>query len=499
VAFWQNPEFIRHMRAEMRAPRAITMAVLTLVICALVALSCWGASSNPREFFRLLHYWVVGIQFAVLGLWCASACGHAISRERELKTFDFLRTTRLTAAELVVGKVLGAPIMAYFVVGCSLPISLGAGILGGISLRALFGVLILLIVFALLVSIVGLWVSMQLEKSNSGLPLIVTVAPIAFGYSFSFTPFSGFGAISIFPPLFALYDVQTNGSVYPPTVAGFPLPFLALTLILYAAFGAWFVLMLVRNLKKEREETHLLTGWQSIGFLAFLNVLFYAFLDPKRLMEKYVNGAYGPPNAAMTAMLLNSAILFLLGITLIGSREKLKIWWRNWTTGHMVYLSTDGLVWPWPAIGAVVAYAFLAAEAFGMQRAIPLASWKLGMSAVIFLDFLVFIVRDVVFLQWCTLTRMKRPLLKGFLYLGLYYFAAGIVSSVISLASKAFGGLLIGLLTPWQMMGLEEVTFVSAHASYVGIALQVAVTFFMVTAITRRLSRPPLVPAPSPA
>ncbi len=499
MAFWQNPEFVRHVRAELRAPRAITMAALTLVICGLVALSCWGAADKPFEFFQLLHFWLVGIQFTVLGLWCASACGQAISREKDLKTFDFLRTTRLTAWELAVGKILGAPIMAYFVVGCSLPISLVAGILGGISLATLLGAYVLLAAFALFVSVMGLWVSMLIEKSSAGVPAIVTVVPVAIAYPFAFSPFSGFSAISIFPVLFALYHVQTSDSMIPPTVFGFAVPYLGLTLALYAAFGAWFIFMLVRNLKRDREEMRLLSNWQAIGFVAFLNILYYAFLDPRRLAMESNFGGLRPQNAAMIALVLNSAILFLVGVALIGSREKSKVWWRNRVAGRQGYLSGTGLVWPWLVIGALVAYAMLAAEALGVQRAVHLQNWRLGFSGVVLLDMLVFIVRDVLFLQWCTLTRLKRPLVKGFLFLSLYYFAAGVISSVIGLASQTAGSLVVGLLTPWQIMVLEDVGLAQAHPSYVGMGLQVAVSAFLVTVITRRLSRPPLVPASSPA
>ena len=499
MAFWKNPEFIRHVRAELRAPRAITMAALTLVICGLFALSCWGAADHPADFFRLLHFWLVGIQFTVLGLWCASACGQAISREKELKTFDFLRTTRLTAWELAIGKILGAPIMAYFVVGCSLPISLAAGLLGGFSLGTLLGVYALLIAFALFVSLMGLWVSMLMEKSNAGVPVTVAVAPVAIGYSFAASPFSGISAITIFPALFALYHVKTEASSSPPTVFGFPVPYLGLTLILYAALGAWFVLMLVRNLKRDREEMRLLSRWQAIGFVAFLNILYYAFLDTKLLVIESNLGGFRPRDAAMIALVLNSANLFLVGVALIGSREKLKVWWRNRVAGQESYLSGDGLVWPWLVFGALVAYAMLAAEALGVQRAVPLQNWGLEISGVVLLNILVFIIRDVLFLQWCTLTRLKRPVVKGFLFLWLYYAAAGIISSVCGLASRTAGSLVMGLLTPWQIMGLEDIGLAQAHPSYVGMALQVAVAVFLVTAITRRLSRPPLVPVPSPA
>ena len=494
MQFWRNPEFVRLSRAEMRAPRAITMAVLALVVCALVGLSCWGAVDESKDFFHLFHVWLVGIQFTVLGFWCATACGHAISRERELKTFDFLRTTRLTAMELAVGKVFGAPIMAYFVVACTLPLSVGSGLLGGISPATLVGVYVLLVAFALFVSILSLWVSMLLEKSNSGLAVIVTLLPIGFGYTFTYSPFSGFSALSIFPALFDFYNVRTGGQQFPPTVVGIEVPYLLLTLFLYGAFGAWFVLMLVRNLKKEREEMNLITGWQAIGFVAFLNILYYLFLDPKKLTMAFSSGSFRSQDAAGVALSVNTMLLYMLGLALIGSREKLKVWWRNMQAGHESFLARNGLVWPWLLIGALVAYAFLAAEALGLQRAVPVSSWRLGISAVIFFDLVVFVVRDITFLQWCTLTRMKRPLLKGFLYLWLYYVAVGIVTSVVGLASQSASALVAGLLTPWQIFGLESVGLASAHPSYVGMALQIAVTFLLITTTTRRLGRAPTVP-----
>ncbi|MGH9650487.1 MAG: ABC transporter permease, partial [Terriglobales bacterium] len=178
LQFWRNPEFIRHARAELRAPRSIAAGLLVLVICALVGLASWSAERNHLpEFFRTCHLWLVGIQFTLLGFWCASNCGQAISRERELKTYDFLKTTRLTSAELIIGKTLGAPIMAYFVVGCSLPVSLLAGLLGGYSVGTLLGVYALLIAFALFISLFGLWISMLLEKSSSGVVGLLALFP----------------------------------------------------------------------------------------------------------------------------------------------------------------------------------------------------------------------------------------------------------------------------------------------------------------------------------
>ena len=170
MAFWRNPEFVRHLRGQLRAPRAWTALTVMLVVCVLVGLSSWSShSDNRQEFFSTLYVTLVVIQYGVVGLWCASACGQAIARERELKTFDSLRTTRLSWTELVVGMILGRPVLAYFVVGCSMPISGLAGLLAGYPLGAILGTYVLLVLFALFVGLVGLWGSMLSEKASSAM------------------------------------------------------------------------------------------------------------------------------------------------------------------------------------------------------------------------------------------------------------------------------------------------------------------------------------------
>jgi hypothetical protein len=505
VAFWSNPEFIRHLRAETRAPRAIIMAVLALVVCGLMGLACWTAADHDLDkFFRLFHYWLVGLQFSVLGIWCASACGQAISRERELKTFDFLRTTRLTAWELVVGKILGTPIMAYFAVGCTVPVSVAAGLLGGISVGTLLGIYLLLLTFALFASVLGLWVSMLVERSSSVVAIFAFLLPQMVGWAFTESAFVGFGAMSFYLGILKLYHKAALPSYVVPTVFSYPVPFWVLTVFLYVTAGAWLVLMLCRNFKKERESVRLLSRWQAIGLLAYFNVLYFAFLDPMRMLP--ASGplmVYGPTRTmlphevAQTAMVLNAIILFLVGLAMTGSKEKLRIWWRQRRAGEGGYFAADGLVWPWLIVGALVAYVLLAAEALGLRGAVNLADWKLGMAALVLLNFLVFVVRDTLFIQWCTLTRLKRPLLKGFLFLWLYYTAAGIIGGVASMASTEAGNVVVGLLTPWQMLAFERTGVAEAHASYVGMGLQALVAAFLVLVITRRLSRPATVPVPA--
>ncbi len=498
MSFWRNPEFVRHVRAELRPARALSAAALALVICSLVGLSAWGNTeqNQTREFFKVFYLWVMGIQYVVLIFWCASACGHSIARERELKTYDFLRTTRLTSWELTVGKVLGVPILAYFTIGCTVPVSLMLGLLAGYQLRVLFWTYVLLLVTALFVSLMSLWASMQLEGSSARSVGLLAIIPVALGFGFAYSAFPGFGAISIFPALFSLYEVHTDVTRVVPTLLGKPVPFVAVTLLLYVLLGAWFVLMLLRNIKKDTEQIRLLSRWQAVGFAAFLNVLFYAFLDPKHVFGTMPQSGYmSVPEVSNFTMAATGFILLVIGVAMLSPQEKLKVWWRRHAAGEEFYISESGPPWPWLAPAALMAYVLLAIEALGLRASIPLGEWRLGAAALELLAFWVFATRDVLFLQWAILTRMKRPVVKGLLYLWLYYSAAAIIAAVFGIISERQGKFLLGLLTPFRTLDYSGIQPNISPGIYLGLALQFLVILLLLRVMSVRLRRPAMVPA----
>jgi hypothetical protein len=498
LRFWRNPEFVRYVRAELRPARAVTAALVTEVICVLVGLACWSAESrNFQEFLRTFYARLVGIQYVVLGVWSAISCAQGICRERELKTYDFLKTTRLTASELLVGKILGVPVMAYFVVACSLPVSVVCGILAGFPVRVVAETYVLLIGFVLFYSLVALWGSMLTEKTTAGIIGLVGLLPNAFVLAFARSPFPGFAAVSVFPALFSIYGLrQFDVARTTPTFFGIEIPYFFLTLLLYVVLGAWLVLMLARNLKKDLEQIRLLSRWQAIGLLAFLNILFYAFLNPKSLATSSRPGTISPGEVARIAVGLNAVILFLVGIAVLTSREKLKVWWRKRSSGEESYWSEFGLPWPWLIPGAGIAYLFLLGEALGTLHVVPLSEWEVGKSALQLLIFLVFTTRDILFLQWCALTRMKRAVVKGFLFLWLYYAAAGTTAMVASLGSNVAGRYVVTLLTPYGLYQQAHPGPKSAPDVYLGMALGIVVIFFILNAITKRLQKVPTIPGP---
>src|SRR5450432_3182978 len=186
LRFWQNPEFVRHRRSELRPARALAVALVVLVVCILVGLSCWATRladlerarqaaielggnwatrlpENERligiEFWRRFYRSLILMQAAVLTFWSLLSCAQAVSGERERKTWDFQRTTGLKPIELLIGKVLGEPVLAYFIVLCCFPVALITGIAGQFSFLHILAAYLLLLVSALFIGLAGLWLS----------------------------------------------------------------------------------------------------------------------------------------------------------------------------------------------------------------------------------------------------------------------------------------------------------------------------------------------------
>jgi hypothetical protein len=505
LRFWRNPLLILHVRSELRAARAATAAAVTLVVCMLIGMGCWSADNgNAQDFFRDFYGWLLACQFVALSVWSAGTCGQGVARERELKTFDFLKTTRLSSAELLVGKLLGVPIVGYFILACTLPMSIVAGLLGGIRPSVILGSVVLLLVFNLFYSLVALWGSMLVEKSSAGSVGLLGLTANLLALTFADSPFKGFVAISVVPALFTMYRIrQFDLSHVSPTVFGVAVPCVILSLVLYVLLGAWFVLMIVRNLKRDLPQIQLLSRWQCVGLLAFSNLLFYAFLDtnmfrtPVLLHSSAHN--YFAYQTALYAVSWNSVFLFLIGVAALSPHEKLKVWWRKWKAGEASYFAPNGLPWPWLVPAAAIAYGMLAAEALGLRSAVPLGEWRLGFVGLLFGAFLVFIARDVLFLQWCLLTRMRHPVMKGFLFLVLYYAAVGILGVVVETLGGGNASKVMTLLTAYAALG-DFGKSPNAPAIILGaIALQLGICALILVAIQGRLARPVQAAAASAA
>jgi hypothetical protein len=514
LRFWRNPEFVRHVRAELRPTRAVTVAVVTLFVCGLIWLSCWSFVQQDLENARsglqryggeqwmarvamleknifhetwlLFFWWVFAIQGVMLTLWSLFACVQSVSGERDRKTWDFQRATSLTSSEFLVGKLIGEPILTYFLVLCLLPFTVMGGLVGGISLSGLVSAYLLMLGGSLFLGVCGVFLSTLIESGSRGITLLIGLAMYFMTAGAMGMTNSGFPGLAAFSPLSGIMGMYSpNEPTFHrlPTLFGKPVPWLLLSLLLWVTFGSWIVLMLVRNLKRDYDEIRPLSRWQAVGCAAFLNFVLYAMVNPARF------GQAGSHELMSLMIGVNGLILFAIGLATLTPQERLRVWWRQRASGSMAMFSEDGLPWPWLALSAVTAYALIVWGTLAWDKALPFEMKSLERAAVQLLVVLVFITRDVLFLQWCKLTHMSRPVFKGLMYLCLYYAAAVVLIVLFGQASETNALRVLSLLTPVGAANPEAEGFRFPASLYLGIALQAGVLAAIVAAIGGRMNR----------
>jgi len=513
MRFWKNPEFVRHLRAELRTARAITILGVVLVICVIIGLGCWGSHEAQVEAYRrgnqmfgkppaeqlaqlesqgsidewfAFYRFLIYAQMVVLTFWSLLCCAQSISGEREGKTWDFQRATGLSPAEFLIGKLLGEPIVAYFIVLCCLPITLLAGWLGHAGIGNVVSAYLLILSGSLFLGLAGLWMSSLFESRSRGIGLIGTFGLylfLAFAVYLIDSSFTGIAAFSPLTGLLVLFRVDIPDRV--ATIFGKAVPWLVMSLLLYSTFGAWLVLMILRGIKKDFDQIKPLSRWQAIGCAAFLNFTAYALFHPQYFVT--LRGWETPLHSDRFASFMvgvNGFVLFAMGLAMISPHDRLKIWWRS-RVGVRSLLAEDGPPWPWLVISGITGYALLAWGMFAWKKDVGFDRSALLVGLIQSLAVLAFVTRDILFLQWCRLTRMRAPLLKGMLYLGLYYIAATVLSVVFGISSTVRGREALALSTPAG--AFDNATSSYSHILFVGFSIQVALIILLLMATAARL------------
>jgi hypothetical protein len=517
LKFWRNPEFVRHIRSELRPARAITVALVVLLLCALIGLGCWSerqsmlaiAERNAGQYggpwieyakhmrehtaqhtWMLIAQWMFGLQAGLIGFWSLMMCAQSVSGERDRKTWDFQRTTSLTSTELAIGKVLGEPVVAYFAALCALPFTVIAGLGAGFTVWHVLNALTGIFASALFFGVCGLWMSIMVEHRSRSVALLgaLMVFGLALGtYGLTMSWFPGLAA---FDPFVNLYRVLQLSFAYhgyvAPRLFGHAVPWLVMSLLLYASVGAWLWAMIVRNLKRDYEEIRLLSRWQAVGCAAFLNFVLYAlFTSPDVLVKSDVLASF--------VVGLNGAILFVIGLASLTPPERLKVWWRERAEGRGGIFSADGLPWPWLVLSAAVAYGLMVWGLLAWRFALDFHSSSLRTAGLQLVVVLVFVTRDILFIQWCTLTRLRQPVMKGILFLCLYYASAGVVVALCSISGESTSMAALNILTPTGVFQTQYGWGNYSGGLYGGLALQAGVIAVILVAISHRLGRPSLV------
>lgn len=473
-----NPELIRNLRAQLRPDRMLAVAVICVVLSLVTGFSeSYRNPDSPFRWGRELLGLVVWAQAAVLVFGGGLAALAAVSREKELNTFDFQRMTRLTAAELALGKLLGAPALMYFIVFCLLPAAAVGMVIGHAYPAFVLAGYAVLILGAVTVHAFALLLSLLVERGIATVGVVLILLAVWFWGTFSVSVALRLGDLS---PFVAGQVVgQTSWTVDPAAAQdavffprrspltdvlfGWPVHHVAVLVVLYLVFTAWFLLAVVRNIKRDPTVYEMFTPLQALGLAFWINLVFLAFFRWPQFV----------PFSAHNAFLgLNAMLFFALGLTLLRNRDAVRrLRARSAGAGSWV-----AAIWPAPYVAASLAAGLVPAAMLQWIRK-PDAEWDVGLAAFRAAVIAAWLTRDLLFLQWMNLQRGSRPLRRGMLYLVVFYTCAGVV--LTTLRSWTFEDP-VGLATaavflPPMALSLSPASWASGWTLWVGVlAIQVA-------------------------
>jgi len=493
IPLWENPEFIRNCRAQLRPRRLVLVASIIAALSLVVGYSTYQAYNGGAwagSFFSVAMY----AQLFTLCLGGGYACMRSISQEREQNTFDFQRVTQMTSLELSLGKLFGAPAMAYFAALCMLPAALVGASTRGIPAWRVAGAYLILLAGSITVHALTLLFSLTATKAGSGIAGIFGIVIIFILLMMSSAPepsrtFFDLGTLgpsaAIEFALHGTWNVQAVPVGSPPQLIsnspwtdvffGLPVHHLPVLLLLYATVTAWFLAPLARNLKKDPELLELYSPAQSVGLLCYLNVIMVGFFLVYRGHYLYTEQREQSFTSTFDFFLTtNLILLYSLGLALIRNREQTRRRTHRLALSRFDWIETG---WPTAYIlagTAIVAVLVLARFALvkGMKEDLSLrfAAFQAGM-------LLATMLRDLCFLQWMNLRRSKRPLVLGMVLLGVFYTCGSLLLNVAKF-SEPVKSAFTAIVMAWPLAtadAMDQSAWVlNPGPWFVGLAFQVA-------------------------
>ncbi len=520
IPLWKNPEFIRNCRAQLRPRR---LALVASIVAALSLVVGYALSqANSTGWGRAYLVAVLYAQILTLFLGGGVACSRAISQEREQNTFDYQRVTQLTSLEIALGKLFGAPAISYFATFCMFPAALVGDVAANIPIGRLLTAYLLIFTGAIAFHSVALFVSLCTSKSAGGITGVWGVGLVVVFFLVSSASeasrmflelgslgpgaaveFALHGSWDVEAPTAPIMGHAYAGSAWTDVFFGIPLHHVPVLLVLYLTFTAWCLLPLARNLKRDPALLELFSPAQSVGLLAYINLILVGFYVTDRPAFG-LQREYGAPLLSVTFgffLVANMTLLCVLGMVLLRNREQSR------RLAHR--RGASGFDWreaAWPAM-YILAGAACAAALFLARFARPGVfknDLDAGFAVFVSVLLLATLLRDLCFLQWMNMRRSRRPLMQGIILLWVFYFCGGILLAMARF-SKPVHTAFMAIVSPWGLAisGAEEQQRWSLFPGpwYVGLAIQIALVTFFAAQYYKSMAelRPAALPAPASA
>ncbi len=465
---FSNPELIRNARSQLRLGRMLSVAAICAALSLVTGYAMAHAQNQglpPGQWGMHLLQLVLAVQTVALLLGGSIACLNAVHREKEMNTFDFQRVTRLTPWELAIGKIFGAPAVVYFAVLCLMPVALVGAVVGGARPTFVAVAYVILLLGSITAHAFSTVVSLLHQRGTNSAAVLLLIFVLLTGLPgrggrllFDTGPLNPFIAVQMVEEksweLGAYTSTQSGygaeGLTIPDFFFGIRLHHVPVLLFLYASFAAWFLLAVTRNLKRDPSVYELYTPNQSLALVLYINFLLLGFFRWGSFYSEF-----GSEKSAFSVQSIflgfNLGLFPVLGLTLMRNRDQIRRRLRELGDSASGWLAA---IWPAPYLLAGMALVGLAAIGIIMWKRDPKAEWDTAISIFRLALIAMWVVRDLLYLQWMNLTRGRRPLTMGFVYLLVFYVCTSIVFATLDLYSSPRGYAITSFLAPGAVFGL---------------------------------------------
>ncbi len=189
-----GPIFEKELRVASRRKRNHLLRVLYLLALFLILMFAYlsmRTTGNDSVAARMERQNQLGqVFFACFGMFCAIAMGligpvltcTAVSSERLHKTLHVLLMTPITSWQIISGKLCSRLLIAFLLLGLSLPVLALVRLLGGVEIGQMFAVMAMCTTTAIFAGAVGLFFSTFLNRAYG--VLLLSYATLLFLYLF---------------------------------------------------------------------------------------------------------------------------------------------------------------------------------------------------------------------------------------------------------------------------------------------------------------------------